>query len=277
MTSALGMINFGLTRAFDLFLAPFLTFEPVWAMIFVSLIAGLFMLWVFAKISDQDEIKRVKNLIRGNLLGVRLFQHDLGVVMRLQGRILRHTLTYMKYSVFPMLVMIVPVCFIVIQLNLHFSVSPLGVGEKTLVKVKMRDAESLGKQIVLETPEGVQLETPAVRIDSEREIVWRIRGDKEGRYALRVKIGTDSLVKELIVGERWSSVSAIKTGKSFWNVLLWPGEAPIAKSHVVESVEINYPTLSMALFGWDFHWLVWFFVLSVAFGFAFKGVFGVEV
>ena len=141
----------------------------------------------------------------------------------------------------------------------------------------MRDAESLGKQIVLETPEGVQLETPAVRIDSEREIVWRIRGDKEGRYALRVKIGTDSLVKELIVGERWSSVSAIKTGKSFWNVLLWPGEAPIAKSHVVESVEINYPTLSMALFGWDFHWLVWFFVLSVAFGFAFKGVFGVEV
>ena len=35
--------------------------------------------------------------------------------------------------------------------------------------------------------------------------------------------------------------------------------------------------LAMPVFGWNIHWLVYFFVLSLAFGFAFKGVFGVQI
>ena len=40
---------------------------------------------------------------------------------------------------------------------------------------------------------------------------------------------------------------------------------------------ILYPPLALELFGWSFNWLVLFLILSLAFGFAFKGLLGVEI
>ena len=42
-------------------------------------------------------------------------------------------------------------------------------------------------------------------------------------------------------------------------------------------MEISYPVLDLTVFGWNVHWLLAFFVLSIAFGFAFKDALGVEV
>ena len=59
--------------------------------------------------------------------------------------------------------------------------------------------------------------------------------------------------------------------------VLNPGEAPLPSASVVRSVEVKYPPASMSLFGWHIHWLIVYFILSIAFGFAFKGVFKVEI
>ena len=45
----------------------------------------------------------------------------------------------------------------------------------------------------------------------------------------------------------------------------------------VRSVEVLYPSRTLTAFGVRVHWLVAYLVLSVAFGFAFKGVFKVEI
>jgi hypothetical protein len=64
---------------------------------------------------------------------------------------------------------------------------------------------------------------------------------------------------------------------SFWDILLNPGEMPIAKDSSVKQIKIDYPSRSIEIFGWNLHWLIVFFVLSIVFGFAFKGLFKVEV
>ena len=276
MTTLVGLLNRSLDLILGLACWPFMKLAPVWALIWVSLLTGILMLWIFGKVSDQKSIKKVKDRIRGNLIGVRLFQNELGVVMRLQGKILRDTLTYMKYSLIPMLILMIPVILILIQLNLRFSVRPLEPGKPAIVKVKVRDGVDL-KSISLKTPEGIVVETPGVKIPSEREIAWRIRPEQEGDYFLDFSTGKNSLSKELVVGSRWGAISAVRTGKSVLEMLLWPGEAPLEASSPIESIEINYSSLPILVFGWDLHWLVLFFVLSIVFGFAFKDLFGVQI
>jgi hypothetical protein len=273
-----GPFNKILTTLFDLFFRPFQPFDPIWALAVISLVAGVLMLWLFGKVSDQETIRAVRDNIRGNLIGVRLFGDDIGLLFLLQGRVMRQTLTYLRHALIPILVMIVPVMFILIQMNLRFAQRPLEPGESSIVKVKLRDPALISEGLTLETPPGVKLETPAVRVPSIMEVSWRIRAEQSGRHKLLVKAaGGDALEKELVVGEGWGKVSTLRTGKSIIDKLLYPGEPPIPSSSPVQSIELVYPPLDISAFGWNLNWIFLFFVLSLVFGYAFKGVLGVEI
>ncbi|HOE11024.1 MAG TPA: hypothetical protein PLQ35_08200 [bacterium] len=277
MVVAIGLLNGILTTVFEMVLWPFYSVDPIWGIIFISLLTGAIMVWIFGKVSNQDRVREIRNRIRGNLIAVRLFQYDLGVVFSLQGRILRDTLTYMQYSLVPMLILIVPVTFIIIQLNLHFSVRPMRVGERAIVTATMRDPAALKRNPVMEAPEAIRVETPGVRVESAREISWRIICARDGKYPLRVRVGDEVVEKEIRVGMDWGRVSEIRVGSSVLDMLLYPGEPSIPASSPVESIRVKYRPLELAVFGWHIHWLILFFVLSIVFGFALKGVMGVEV
>jgi hypothetical protein len=267
-----------MTLLFELFFRPFRAFEPIWALVVISLLAGVFMLWLFGKVSNQETIKVVRDRIRGNLLGIRLFGDDIGLLFRLQGRVMRQTLTYLRHALVPILVMIVPVIFILIQMNLHFSLRPLKSGESTVVNVTLRGPSALSGGLSLEAPEGVTVESDAVRVPSLMEVSWRVRAEAPGRHRLVVRAGGDEAIeKEIVVGDGWGKVSPLRTGKSIVDKLLWPGEDPIPSSHSVQSVEVIYSPLSIRAFGWNLNWIFLFIVLSIVFGYAFKGVIGVEI
>lgn len=303
MTTLVHYLNSSCTRLFDILLWPVRTLDPAWGMLLVSLLAGVLMLWIFGLTSNQKAIGRIKDRIAGNLIGVQLFQHDLGVLMRLQGRILLDTLVYMKHSLVPLLVMLLPVLLILAQLNLRYAVRPLEVveevGEKALVKIKMRDAAMIQRGLRLEAGEGIAVETLGVRIPSEREVCWRVRAVKPGAYLLDVRVGAaDSrtsdtaasasraapavtggvLVRKTIeVGRGGRPVAYRRTGKGFLDLLLYPGEPPIPAETGVESVEIIYPEARLEFFGLRIHWLVAFCILSIVFGFAFKPLLRVQI
>lgn len=271
-------LNALLTGLFDLLFAPFRSVGPIWPLLAISLVTGILMLWIFGKTSRQESIHEVRNKIRGNLIGVRLFGDDIRMLFRLQWRILRGTLVYIRYAFFPMLVMLIPVVLILAQLNLRFDVSPLQPGEQAVVKVKLRDASPMRTPVSLEAPEGVVVETPGVRVESLNEVSWRIRAKEPGRHRLQVKTERDSLEKELYVGGRWGKVSPARTADVVDLLLFYPGEPPIDASRQIESIEVTYSDLSIGrLFGIQPHWLVVFFFASILFGFAFRRVLGVEI
>ena len=273
----MGLLNRITTGLFDLAFLPFLSLDPMWGLTVVSLVAGILMLWIFGKVSDQSAIGLIRDRIRGNLIGIRLFGDDLGMLFRLQGTIFRQTLTYLRYALVPMLIMLVPVLLILTQLNLRFAVRPLDPGEKTVITVTLRDASPLDETVELSVPEGVTIETPGVRIESEREVAWRVRVDEPGDYLVTLRVGGDQVEKQLLAGGRWAAVSPLKTGASWIDKLLYPGEAPIKGSSHIESVTVQYAPLSLSVLGFGIDWLLFFFVASIAFGFAFKRVLGVEI
>jgi uncharacterized membrane protein (DUF106 family) len=276
LTELTAFLNRLLTGAFDLALRPFLGLPPLWALLAISRVTGVLMLWIFGKVSDQQAIRSVRDRIRGHLLGMRIFGDEISLLLVLLGRSLRATATYMKYAVLPMLVMMIPVVLILIQMNLRFAMRPLEPGEPSVVTVKLRELPAASPAVELEAPPGVIVETPPVRVDALREVSWRIRAEEPGDYRLLVRAGGSETEKRLRVGPRWGSVSPLRTAKTL-DLLLYPGEPPIAPELPVESIRLTYDYLPIRVFGFHVNWLLGFFVASIAFGFALRKPLGVEI
>ena len=276
MTTAVYSINQAMSMVFSVLLWPFRMLAPIWGLAFISVLTGIFMVWVFGRVSNQQGIGRVRDRIRGNLLGVRLYQHDVPVVLRLQGRILRDTLTYMNHSLVPMLVLLIPILLILVQLNYSFGFRPLLPGEASLLKATFSEPAILEEELRLEAPDGIEVETPAVRIPSASEAAWRIRVKEPGVHSVTLWVGDESFKKRVQGGGGRGPVAPLRS-THLADVLLYHVEEPLPASVQVSSLEFAYPPLSIQLLGWEMHWLLFFFVASIVAAFAFKGPMGVEL
>lgn len=263
---------------FDLLLFPFRNMSPWVAMILVSLLTGLLMLWVYKYTSNQQGIKSVKDKIKAHLLELRLYKDNFQVTLQAQKKIIACNMRYMFYALKPMLVMMVPIVLMLIQIDLWFGYRPLRPGESVLLKVKL-DRGPLQTDLTLQAPPGVEVETPALRIEEEKEVDWRVKGNKEGEYQLAFTVDNQTFTKQLVVFSHKPlvKISPARVRNGFLDRLLDPGEAPIPSGLPVSRVDIVYPGQEMSFFGLPVHWLIVFFILSIVVGFGLKGFFGVEV
>ena len=175
-------INAAIAAVFDLILRPFDSLSPIWGLLAISVITGIVMVIIFKYTSNQGAIRKAKDKISAYFHEVRLFKDDLGLMLDAQRRILRTNLTYMKYSVIPMLIMLAPVVLILIQLGIRYENRPLRPGESAMVK--LRFSESLDSlNVAIEPDEGLRLETPLLRVHDEREIDFRPRPMRDEAHA----------------------------------------------------------------------------------------------
>lgn len=266
-------------KIFDLIFLPLRNLSPWFGMILISFLTGLMMLLVFRSTSNQEGIRKVKDKIKAHFLELRLFKDSLALTFKAQGNILRYNMKYISYSGKPLLIMIIPLILILIQLNLWFGYKSLKPGEETIVKLKLKkDQNPLNVNITIDPNQALAVETPPLRIEEEREVSWRIRVKEKGLQTLTFKVNGQNFSKTVVADKKpLTKISALKVHRNFIDELFNPGEAPLTKDLPVKTVEIMYPSKGMNLFGWRIHWLIVYFALSIIFGFAFKGVFKVEI
>lgn len=270
--------NIYVGRLFDLLMKPFQSFDPLWSLSFFSLVTGILMLLIFRYTSNQKGIKETKDRIKAYLLEIRLFKEDLRIQLSAQKEILRHNFTYMKHALKPMLFMIIPVVIILVQLDGWFGYRPLKPGESAIVSVKLSGNErNTLSNVSIDSDNGLTVETPPLRIPLENEVNWRIRANEPGEHDLTFNVSSNAFQKRLTVSDgKLDRVSRV-VASSFWDSFLNPGEESIGKSSLMKKIEVDYPSRSIEIFGWHIHWLIVFFILSIVFGFAFKGFFKVEI
>ncbi len=276
MVTLVEYINRFSNTVFGWLFAPLRWMDPIWALLVISVASGLLMLAAYKKFSNQEAIRRYKEKIRGNLLGVRLYQHDVALVLRLQGAILRDTFRYIGHSFAPVLVLLVPITLIIVQLNYYFDRLPLQPERSTLLEARF-DPEQIS---VTEEPirlegEGLVVETPPVRVRQLGEVTWRVRFEREGPVTVQLRAGERSFEKRVDVGHGWGPVSPLRTSSAL-DLLLYPGEPPI-ESSPLRAIEIRHEPLPLTVWGWSVHWLIFFFLISILSAFLLKGVFGVEL
>jgi hypothetical protein len=249
---------------------------PAAIVVGISLVIGLVMVIVFRYTSDQKAIHVAKDRLKAHLLALRLFQDQIPVVMRSYGRIVLATGHYLRLAFKPLLFVIVPMTFLIVQLDRYLGSVPLEVGQSFLVKARMPDANALN-DAVLQLPDGLATNAPAVHVPSENEVAWRMVAARAGDYIVNIQVSDQTLSKRLVVGAGLSRLSSVRLRGQFWKRIFVSGEPSLPDNNLIVAIEVQYPARNIA-FAWiEWNWIWLFFVLSLAAGFLFKSILGIEI
>ena len=249
---------------------------PAVIVVGISLVIGLVMVVVFRYTSDQKAIHVAKDRLKAHLLALRLFQDQIPVVMRSYGRIVLATGHYLRLAFKPLLFVIVPITFLIVQLDRYLGCVPLEVGHTFLVKVQMADSNALD-EASLQLHDGLANTAPAVHVPSESEVAWRVVATRAGDYIVNIQVSDQTFSKRLVVGSGLSRLSSIRLRGKFWRRIFVSGEPALPDNNFIEAIEVQYPARNIT-FAWiEWNWIWLFFVLSLAAGFLFKSILGIEI
>ena len=256
-------------------LYPFRDLPPIVGLLVVSALTAVAMLLVFRATSNQERIAAVKRSIHAGLFEIRLFNDDVRLILRAQFDILRHNVTYLRLSLVPMVWMIVPLALLIAQLQFHYGYDGLDLGQPVLVKVRLAEDVPDPQRLELTVPDGLRVDTPPVWIRSLREAAWRIVPDRARDYELSIRVDDRTYTKSVHTSAAVVRRSPVKLAPNFLDQLLYPVEAPLPADSTVASIALAYPEREISMLGWGVHWLVAFFLLSIALAFALRNRFGV--
>ena len=264
---------------FDLLFAPFAG-SLAWVSVVVwSLLFGVVALVVYKYVSNQKGIEKAKNDIKVHLLEIRLFKEDILGVVSSTLKILWKNSIYIAHNLLPMVVMIVPFLAIMTQLVSHYAFDPIEPGSVQVLQVKV-DREAAPDlalaDVSLVLPAGVSLDAPPVRMGGTGEIAWRLRVEQPGDHELAIHLGERVETKGLYAGGEPRKMPVMRT-KS-WEGFLYPGEAGLDSDSPMYSAKLSYPERELPVIpSGEFGILLTVLVVSLAAGFALKGVFGVTL
>ncbi len=249
---------------------------PLYLVLAISIIIGLLMVIVFRYTSDQKAIGRAKDRLKAHLLAVRLFQDQLPVVMCAYGKILRGTASYLRLAFTPFMIAILPITFLIVQLDRYFGWMPLQPAQTFLVEARVEDPAALN-DASLQLPSQLSSSAPAVHVPKDKEVVWRVTAEHEGRYEIKIAASGQTVSKQVVVSPVLARVSPVRLKGNFWERVFTSGEPALADNSPVQSITIDYAPREIDFAWMQWNWIVLFFVVSLVAGFVFKSVLGIQV
>jgi hypothetical protein len=243
----------------------------------IAAVTGVLLLAVFKYTSNQTAIQRVRNDIDAHLLALRLFNDSARVALRAQGRILLGASRLFVLAVAPMLVMALPVILFLGQLGLWYEARPLRLGEESVITLGLGgDRGSPLPAASLEPTDAVEVLAGPVRVRSRREVYWNVKARQSGSHRLAFRVGDQTVVKELAIGDGFMRVSAARPDWDVFSILTNPWEEPFRPGDVVRSVAVAYPERSSWTSGTGY-WMYYWFAVSMVAALCFRRALNVKI
>jgi hypothetical protein len=176
----------------------------------------------------------------------------------------------------PLLFVIVPLTFLMIQIDRYLGSTPFAAGHPFLVSARVADSNALNEATLL-LPDGLATTAPAVHVAAENEIVWRIVALRDGDYMVNVQASEQTFSKRVVVGPGMPRLSPERLRGQFWERLFYSAEPALPENNRIEAITVQYPARDIAFAGLEWNWIWLFFVLSLAAGFLFKSILGIEI
>ena len=266
-----------ITGVFDFLLFPFRGLAPIWGITFLSLLSGVLILLVYKAVSNQEAIKTLKKRIWGNFFGIYLFRDEPTQILKTQAHLLGSVFRYLGHSLRPLLVLIIPIILICIQMQLRYGHQNLRPGEEAIVSATLTPPDGvLTNPVELRSSPGITVQTPPLRIAELNEVDWKIKITAGGKQTLNFLTDSGDFARILDISPRISRLYPTTKRASFSALLEYPGEDFLPADLLLNSVSINYPPAKINLFGIRLHWIIWYFILAMIFGFALKKPLRVE-
>ena len=241
----------------------------------ISCLAGVGMLYMFKLTSNQKAIGRVRDGIKADLLTMKLFKDSLPVTLAAQGRLLGGAGALFVNSLIPLAVMMVPICLLLSQMGLWYQFAPLPADGQAVVVMKLA-ADGDMPTVTMQGSDAYEVVAGPLRAPAGHEVWWEIRGRQPGQHQMTFDVGGEQITKSLSVGEGLMRVSKLRPDRTFMDVLLHPGEPSFQADSPVQWIDIQYGLRDSWTSGAD-NWVIFFFIASLVFALAFKGVLGVRI
>ena len=245
-----------------------------WQVVVLALPGALFALAVYKLVSNQEAIRDAKDKIIAHLLELRLFRDDLRVLLRAEGRVFASIGRYLGHSLLPMVLMLPVFLLVLIQIESRFAFRGLAADEQALITVGVASDQPVSRiPVNLDAADGLQVATPALRLDASSEIYWRIHSVAPGPHNLKLHVG-DEQADRIVTGEG-SPAMTMAYRASDMRTLLYPRAAALPSNGPVTTLAIDYPRARGEFAGLSStSWL--FFGMVMVFAFALRRLFDVS-
>lgn len=263
------------TSIFDALLYPLSFLGSDLALVFISILAGIGLLFLYGKVSNQEAIKKVKKKIAAGIYESVLFRNDLRVSLKAQGKMFLGGAKYFALAIPPIIILSIPCLIVLAQLNLRYGARPLNPGESTIISIGVKDDAALFSAEI-KTPEGISA-TPPLRDLDNHIVSWRLDAKAPMIADVNIVVGGESLTQNIFVGKETSKIPTV-IHSSFWWQFLYPGATiPIKLKDVITEISVRYPEQIMNLAGIQMNWLIVFLIVSILAGIAGSKFLKVEI
>jgi len=287
-------INYLFTKVFNVILYPFTFINEFWGILFLSILSSVIVLFLYKLVSSPAKIKETKELIKANILAIRLYKDFWKVIVISFGKSLYYTGKYFSLNMIPLILIIPILAPVFSQMLIRYEMRPFKIGDEVTVKAKFyKDIDINTLKIKLNTEgllkpalinnwhinadmQEVKPKIKPVFLSAINEIDWKMRVVKEGE-GIALIINGKTYKKSFVSKKDFRGVlSEYKFGKSNIEHILYPGEDIFNDSETLKYISIKYNGKLISFLGTKIHWLIHYLILMLIIVLALKKKFGVE-
>ncbi len=241
----------------DLLMAPFRSLPAEVGLVCFGAVTGLLVLLIFKATSNPARVVRARNRALSRVIELWLYRHDPLLGLRSIGWMLIDNLRYLATLLMPMICSLLPMLVLLAQGHDWFASRALRPGETMLVVAHLRpDApiQVLNDTDLLVHGTSLALDAPPVRTPDWREVAWSVKRTQDGATGhLVIHTGDVELRKTADAAGGLARRSSCRTA-SFFDHLLYPGEARLAVDAPFDRIETRWPAAEYKLLGWRTDW-----------------------
>lgn len=253
---------------------------PFMVVTVLSAVTGVLFILSFPHVSAQGAIVAVKDRIKHNLLGIRIFQDDMPTVGKGVAGAMFWNICYIALNILPMVVMAAPFMVVWFQLNALYAYQPMETGERTTIVAEFQEGVN-AYEVQVEMPDGLEL---VRRGNTQDKLVLVVDAVAEGSHELGFLADGETVTKTVEVGTDPRRLARLRTATPFAlfaaakDPIVHFGDPVLPSTGPVRTITVPYDVRPLGfLGGGEISIMLWFVIVSLAVGFGLKGVFGVEI
>lgn len=244
-------------------LGPLINYNPFLGIIVMALAISFLISLVYKFMTNQEKMKALKQEQKEFQKRMKELRSEPEKMMALQKEAMRKNMEYMKMSLKPTLVTMIPIILIFGWMAGSLAYEPIFPGETYSITATFAEDIVGDAELILDEGSSLLTGASSVQTIEDGQASWSIKSE-DGLHDLEVVIGDTSQTKSVLITTDLETEPAVE----------------MYTHSDIEQIQINYNKLkpagkfSFPVIGWVPGWLGWYILFSLVFSISIRKAMG---